>query len=50
MTGLIYGAGIGVLLITAVLAGTVAIIYFLAGRTVKGVPALVKVDTKRRNK
>ena len=50
MTGLIYGAGVGSFLVTAVLAGTVALVYFLAGRAGKGVPALVKVETKRRNK
>ncbi len=50
MTGLIYGAGVGSFLVTAVLAGTIALIYFLAGRAGKGAPVLVKVESKRRNK
>jgi hypothetical protein len=50
VTSMIYSAGIGSFLVTAAIAGTVALIYFLAGRTGKGTPVMVKVDDKRRHK
>lgn len=47
---MIYSAGIGSFLVAALIAGTVALVYFLAGRTGKGSPVLIRVDAKRRHK